>query len=352
MEHTIFKTISENRESLVLATIIAVKGSSPRHPGTGMLLGSASGRIGTVGGGKGELAVLQACRRSLDDHRASVLDVEMLGDDVAGSEMICGGITTVLVEFLDDVAPYRIALERIARGERTLLLKRIAAEADGALAVETSLLDGRGKLLHGPGCAAAPELLAAGEARYDGASGTYVEPVLPEEKLLILGGGHVGLALACAAPAIGLQVTIVDDRPEAFAAAALPEGVRAVTAGFEQAIQAFPFDASTYAVVMTREHRLDLACLREVVKREYRYAGFMGSARKVRFILDQLLRDGCDPAQVDALRAPIGLDIGAETPGELASAILGEIIAVRRNADSVPRLEQERKARRLGAPCA
>ncbi|HWQ09857.1 MAG TPA: XdhC family protein, partial [Holophaga sp.] len=103
---------------------------------------------------------------------------------------------------------------------------------------------------------------------------------------------------------------------------------------------------------MTREHRLDLACLREMVKREYRYAGFMGSARKVRFILDQLLQDGCDPARVDALRAPVGLDIGAETPGELAGAILAEIIAVRRNAEVLPRLERERKARRMGLPCA
>ncbi|HWQ07963.1 MAG TPA: XdhC family protein, partial [Holophaga sp.] len=148
MEHTIFKTIVESREPLVLATIIAVKGSSPRHPGTGMLLGAASGRTGTVGGGKGELAVLQACRLSLETHRASLLEVEMLGDDVAGAEMICGGVTTLLVEYLDDVAPYRIALERIARGEQALLMKRVGPAAGGSVAVDVSLLDGNGKPLY------------------------------------------------------------------------------------------------------------------------------------------------------------------------------------------------------------
>ena len=355
MEHTIFKTIAESREALVLATILAVKGSSPRHPGTGMLLGAESGRIGTVGGGKGEVAVLQACRRCLDDQRSTLLDVEMLGSDVAGTEMICGGVSTLLIECLDDAEPYRIALERLARGARSLLLKRLGAQADGSVAVETALLDEQGRPIHGRsgplGATRTVELLEAGGPCFDEASGTYCEPVLPVEKLLILGGGHVGRALAAVAPAIGLHVTIVDDRPEALADPGLPEGVCTVTAGFEQAIRAFPFDASTYAVVVTREHRLDLACLREVVKREYRYAGFMGSARKVRFLLDQLVQDGNDPAKVDALWAPIGLDIGAETPEELAHAVLGEMIAVRRNADVLPRLKQARAARRAGTPC-
>ncbi len=363
MEHTIFKTIADSREALVLATIIAVKGSSPRHPGTAMLLGAVSGRTGTIGGGKGELAALEACRRSLDEHRALLIDVEMLGEDVAGPEMICGGVSTVLVECLDDAEPYRIALERSARGERTLLRKRLSAAEDGTLAVAVSALDGNGKPLHG--CAGgvstgeAQGILGKGKPHFDGASGVYLEPVLPEEKLLILGGGHVGMALAAAAPAVGLKVTIVDDRPGAFAGWDPPEGVRAVTADFQQAVREFPFDPATYAVVVTREHRLDLACLRALLDREYRYAGFMGSTRKVRFLLDQLLQDGRDPARVAALWAPIGLDIGAETPGELASAILGEIIAVRRQAKILPRLERDCRERRAGTqpprggtPCA
>jgi xanthine dehydrogenase accessory factor len=108
-----------------------------------------------------------------------------------------------------------------------------------------------------------------------------------------------------------------------------------------------PVHAATYAVIMTRGHLLDLACVRAVLKRPYRYAGFMGSARKTRLILEQLEKDGCDPARVAALWAPIGLDIGAETPAELAVAILAELVAVRRNAGILADLRRALPGRRV-----
>jgi xanthine dehydrogenase accessory factor len=125
-----------------------------------------------------------------------------------------------------------------------------------------------------------------------------------------------------------------------------PAAVRAVQCGFAQAVADFPFDCATYAVILTRGHLLDLECVRAVLKRPCRYAGFMGSARKTRLILEQVLKDGCDPARVASLCAPIGLDIGAETPEELAIAILGELVAVRRNAGLLASLQREREARR------
>jgi xanthine dehydrogenase accessory factor len=99
-------------------------------------------------------------------------------------------------------------------------------------------------------------------------------------------------------------------------------------------------------VILTRGHLLDLECVRAVLKRPCRYAGFMGSARKTRLILEQVAKDGFDPARVASLCAPIGLDIGAETPEELAIAILGELVAVRRNAGLLAGLQREREARR------
>jgi xanthine dehydrogenase accessory factor len=86
--------------------------------------------------------------------------------------------------------------------------------------------------------------------------------------------------------------------------------------------------------------------VRAVLKRPYRYAGFMGSARKTRLVIEQVLRDGSDPDKVAALCGPIGLDLGAETPEELAIAILGELIAVRRNAAILPGLRRDRESRR------
>jgi xanthine dehydrogenase accessory factor len=98
-------------------------------------------------------------------------------------------------------------------------------------------------------------------------------------------------------------------------------------------VQDFPFDSATYAVMVTRGHLSDLECVRAVLTRTYRYAGFIGSERKARLLREQLARDGFAQEKIDSLHAPIGLAIKAETPAELAVAILAELVAVRRNAE-------------------
>jgi xanthine dehydrogenase accessory factor len=341
LEHV--KAISEGCAGMALATVVAVKGSAPRHPGSWMLVGAGSGPLGTVGGGRGEAMALEACRRSLEERRSALLTVEMVGSDIAGTDMVCGGTSTMLIEYLEDRAPYRAALERLALGQRVLLVKRI----EGAEVV-VSLLDQDGAPVCGPACAAEPaaRALADGRAWFDAQAGTFYDPVFPEEKLLVLGGGHVSKALAALAPGLGFAVTVVDDRAEMVAEGRFPAGVRTVRSGYEAAVAAFPFDCATYAVVMTRGHLSDLECVRALLGRPYRYAGFMGSARKTRLILDQLLAEGADPGRVAALCAPIGLDIDAETPQELAVAILAELVAVRRNAGILARLQAEREHRR------
>jgi xanthine dehydrogenase accessory factor len=346
MDMELLKAITEGREPMALATIIDVKGSSPRHAGTKMLVAKA-GTLGTVGGGRGEARALEACRHSLEERGSALLRVEMVGNDITGADMVCGGSNTMLVELVEDRAPYLAALERLGRGERVLLVKRIRAAGPGPAQVAVALVDQDGATVCGaPVGAEAAQPLADGRAWFDEAAGTFYDPVFPEEKLLILGGGHVAKALAGMAPALGFTVTVVDDRPEFIRPERFPEGVRALQAAFEPAVAEFPFDAATYAVIMTRGHLLDLACVRAVLKRPYRYAGFMGSARKTRLILEQLEKDGCDPARVAALWAPIGLDIGAETPAELAVAILAELVAVRRNAGVLNDLRRALPGRR------
>ena len=338
----LIKAITEGGPGMALATIIAVKGSAPRHPGSKMLVGAAAGPLGTVGGGRGEARALEACRAGLERRRSSVLAVEMVGNDIVGPDMVCGGTSTMLIEYLEDRDPYRIALERLALGQRVLLVKRIRGAE-----VLVALLDQDGAPLYGR-CgqdAAALQALADGNPRYDPETGVFYDPLFPEEKLLILGGGHVAKALAALAPGLGFSVTVVDDRPEMLGADRFAPEVATVQAGFTQAVAEFPFDCATYAVIMTRGHLLDLECVRAVLGRPYRYAGFMGSARKTRMVLDQVAQD-FDPAKVAALCAPIGLDIEAETPAELAIAILAELIAVRRNAPMLARLAIERETRR------
>lgn len=340
------RAIAGGGTDMALATIIDVKGSSPRHPGSKLLL-RGGGILGSVGGGRGEALALEACRRALADRAPALLQVAMTGVEALGPDPVCGGASTMLIEPLAETGPYRLALERLERGERVLLRKRILERA-GTVAVELAVLDAAGMPIWG---AAGPDPAASrsldrGQARFDPAAGVFCDPLLPRERLLILGAGHVGRALAALAPALEFEVTVVDDRPEFLDPARFPPEVATVQAGFEQAIAAFPFDAATYAVVVTRGHQLDLACVRALLGRPWRYAGFMGSARKTRLILDQVLQEGCDPVRVADLWAPIGLDVAAETPAELAVAILGELVAVRRNAGILPGLRSAREARR------
>ena len=347
MELELFRIIAAGGEPMALATVLAVKGSSPRHPGTKMLLGARSGRLGTVGGGQGEAQALEACRRCLEGAPPALLRVEMTGTDVNESPMVCGGTSTLLIEPLLDGAPYRMALERTSRGERVLLVKRLRQDGE-APRVETALYGPDGNALLGGGelPPRGRHALDTGRPLFQEASAAFLEPLFPEEKLLVLGGGHVGRALAERAASLGFRVLVVDDRPGWFASNPFPPGIGTLEADFEEAIRNFPFDAATYAMIVSRGHLQDLACARAVLGRPYRYAGFMGSARKVRFILDELLREGHDPARVEDLWAPIGLDIAAETPEELAISILGEMIAVRRDASILPELMRARASRR------
>jgi xanthine dehydrogenase accessory factor len=271
----------------------------------------------------------------------------MRGDDATGPLMICGGSSQMLVECLEGPGPYREAAERLARGERVLFLKGVP-EQPGP--VPTALLDERLEPVRGTVPEFRRELaeraLATGQPCFDEAAGLFYDPAFPVEQLLILGGGHVGQALAALAPAVGFQVTVVDDRPEFAGDGRFPAGVRALNQDFPRAVAEFPCDAATYVVVVSRGHRSDLDCVRALLGRPWRYCGCMGSARKVRLILDQLLQEGADPARVAELWAPIGLDLGAETPAELAVAILGELVAVRRNASVLGALRQGLAARR------
>jgi len=325
-------------ESLALCTVMQVKGSAPRHPGSWMLAGTGGLVAGSVGGGRGESLVLAAVREALADGAVRVLEVQMQGTEAEGTDMVCGGTSRVLVEPLASKAAYAVARALLRRGERVLLARRTTTG-------ESAAMDGSGTwspaVPEGADREAARFALEHGRPVLDAEAGLFYDPVLPPEKLLVLGGGHVGRAVAALAPALGFAVTVADDRPEFVAPSRFPAGVAAICGAFPELVRDFPFDAATYVVIVTRGHLADLESLRAVLGRPWRYAGLIGSRRKVRLLKEQVLADGCDPAKVAAVHAPIGLDIGAETPEELAVSIAGELVAARRGvaAPSLSRRE-------------
>jgi xanthine dehydrogenase accessory factor len=346
MSLELLQAIASGRPDLALCTVIQVKGSAPRHVGSRMLAGPDGLVAGSVGGGRGEAAALAACVEAVAARRPSVLQVEMQGTEAEGPDMVCGGFSRILVEPLSSPAPYRAALDLVAAGERALLVKRIET-------AETAVLGGNGRWAFGELAeldhARALRALDSGHAALVEESGLFLDPVLPREKLLILGGGHVGRAIAAITPGLGFAVTVGDERLEFLEPDRFPAGVETRLGSFTQIVASYPFDLSTYVVIVTRGHLCDLECARAVIGKPYRYAGLMGSRRKTRLMVEQLLSDGADPARVDALYAPIGQDIGAETPEELAVAIAGELIAVRHGAECLSAQRAARREKR-GAP--
>ncbi|BDU74916.1 XdhC family protein [Mesoterricola silvestris] len=344
MSLEIVRALAEGDEPRVLCTVLKVKGSAPRHAGAMLLAGPGGLVMGSVGGGRGESMVLAACRE--ERGAPAVLEIDMQGMEAEGPAMVCGGTSRILVEPRVSGAPYRAALERLRRGERVVLVKRLATGETGVLDAGCAWIHGR---VEGADPALAAQALATGHPVLAEADGLFFDPVLPREKLLILGGGHVGRALAALAPGLGFQVTVGDDRPEYADPARFLPGVATLAGSFTSIVERFAFDPSTYVVIVTRGHLCDLECVRAVLGRPYRYAGFMGSARKTRLVLAQVAEEGFEAVKVESLCAPIGLEIGAETPEELAVAIAGELIAVRRDGAWVQARIPARKARR-GTP--
>jgi len=163
--------------------------------------------------------------------------------------------------------------------------------------------------------------------------------------LLIIGAGHVGKALATIGNMCGFSVEIVDDRPEYANADRFPEADRVTCGRFDEVLDGYPIDANTYVVCVTRGHKHDETSLRLVAASDAAYVGMIGSKRRVGAVLQHLVEDGIDAQAVERVHTPIGLDIGAETPEEIAVSIMAEIIRARRGGTGAPMREASRRRR-------
>ena len=184
------------------------------------------------------------------------------------------------------------------------------------------------------------------EAGYDsglicgGTLEIFVEPILPQPILYIFGGGHISGALARVAHQAGFSIGIVDDR-DTFANAERFPMASEIYTSYEDAFEKIRPSSATYIVIVTRGHKDDMRVLSWAVGTESRgfsprYIGMIGSKRKVASVYKALEMVGVSPGKFERVHAPVGLDIGALTPEEIAVSITAELIAVRRQALNVP----------------
>lgn len=161
----------------------------------------------------------------------------------------------------------------------------------------------------------------------------FLEPILPPAVLYIFGAGHVALNLCRSAGNAGFDVTIVDDREDYASLERFPEAKAIVTKNFDEAMAAITPNEASSIVIVTRGHSDDMRILRWAVQTQARYVGMIGSKRKTITIFRELTKEGLSPTLFERVHAPVGLDIGAITPEEIAVAITAELIATRRHCE-------------------
>ena len=163
----------------------------------------------------------------------------------------------------------------------------------------------------------------------------YLEPILPVQTVYLFGAGHVSVNVYRAARMAGFEVVVVDDRQSYASRERFPEAKDVYAEDFDRALSQLAPNHSSYLVIVTRGHRDDMRVLRWAVDTPAKYIGMIGSQRKVIAIYKQLEKEGVASEKLSRVYAPVGLDIGAITPEEIAIAIVAEMIAIRRGAGSL-----------------
>ena len=336
-------------EAVATATIIRTRGSTPREVGAKMLV-TSTGLVGTVGGGCGEAEAHRAALDAIADGRTRIVEVDLTEEISYDARGVCGGVMEILIQ------PWR---DEAAAGVANRIVMALAGS--GRIGVVTAIewIDGQIVTRHSivraedatDGVEAELPLaeiraaLAAGEPRMVGARTTageaprevFVEVRVPPPTLLICGAGHIAVPLAAVGKTLGFRVVVLDDRAEFANAERFPEADEIIAEDFGRALKDRRLDADTYVVLITRGHSHDVDCLLPIADRPLAYVGMIGSKRRV-FAVHKLLHDLGVPAESRRrIHAPIGIDIAARTPAEIAVAIAAEIVRVK-NGGGTPLL--------------
>ncbi len=157
-----------------------------------------------------------------------------------------------------------------------------------------------------------------------------IEPFFPKPRLIIFGGGHIAKPLVEFGAKVGFSITVIDDRPFFANSSRFPEADEVICKDFKSSFDSLKLRSSDFVVIVTRGHRHDGVVLREILNHSLRYVGMIGSKRRVKGLKEELIKEGFSKTKLDEVNTPIGLDIGAITPEEIAISIIAEVISYRR----------------------
>lgn len=335
-------------ERMALASLVWSTGSIPMSERAKMIVAEGGDVVGTIGGGCLEAEVLSVGRTVLETGESQLLRYTMTEEQAGESGLNCGGSVRIYTEVIeaDATADFygRVLAARQARSScalATLLSSgtgRLWLGADGSVCgslgtpaadrqVEEYLPQVLGRE-RGLICALDPSAEL-------GAAEVFIEPFLPEPVLYVFGGGHVGGQICALAKTVGFRVVLIDDRPAFANPARHPQADECLVAGMEEVFAQLPIDDQSYIVAATRGHQHDEIVVEAAIKTPARYIGMLGSERKKLILWWRIAERGGNPQRLDAVFAPIGFNIGADTPAEIAVSVVAELIEQRRGTSKV-----------------
>ena len=303
-----------------LATVVETWGSAPRQAGSQLAISGAGEIMGSVSGGCVEGAVVTEALEALEDGAPRLLTFGVSDETAFAVGLACGGTIRVLVE------PVGEGPQALSPGLLADLVAARAARRAVALEVRP---DGWTRRLLAPGEGAAADLRFRSDRAGMEEDGRFLAVHNPPLRLIVVGAVHIAQPLLSIARLCGYDPTLIDPR-EAFGSSARFPGDTILPDWPDEAMAALAPDARTAVVTLTHDPKLDDPAIRAALASPCFYLGCLGSKKTHAKRLDRLAAAGFQPDQIARIHAPVGLDIGAKTPAEIAVSILAQITAVLR----------------------
>jgi xanthine dehydrogenase accessory factor len=350
----LFELLQHN-QPVLLATIISQHGSSPRGTGARMALTANRHQIGTIGGGQLEAILQDRFEEFISTQSTIMLEFTLSESEAANLDMICGGSVSVLVDPLLPDNPAIIAffenVNQLVSAQQKGWLLSLIPENGVHQTPQKCLVSTEGEIIgswlpiikmvnRNPGVITfnevnirledldlkSPQIVTSSGIR------VFLEPIGQHSTVYIIGAGHISQKLAPLTTMVGFRTSVLDDRPDYISRERFPViDDLYLLEDFEHVFQNMKIDSDTFVVIVTRGHQFDKSVLKQALHTKAGYIGMIGSRRKINLTIEALMKEGIPEEQLKTVHSPIGLNIGAETPEEIAISIVAELIQIRSN---------------------
>ena len=326
----------------VLISVTNLEGSTPRHDGTKMLVGAGGNPYGTIGGSLIEAAAVKEAIRVLASGESRFMNFQLDGKDASAPGMICGGRAEIFLDYLAPSKENRDFAEGFQRaiitGKDFFILTQYRINDDKIETAGHGLIDTECNALPGGTIQAdvveklKPELhnISTISVMTVGNTQIIVDRIRKMKTVYCFGGGHVAVPTVHLAALVGFRVIVLDDREDFANSTRFPEAMKTVVLkDYTDVMGELDIDEDSFIVIVTRGHKYDREVLEQALATKAGYIGMISSRRKREEIYKALMTAGAKQERLDFVHSPIGIDIGGETPEEIAVSIIAELIKVR-----------------------